>query len=125
MTAAISTHGSLAIGCAVFVALFLYFIPTIVGVDRQVVDLGSVVTINVLLGWTVIGWIVALAMAMRTSVEKAEISQRSAVREEAGISPGAVSPSRQLPLPGWYREAEGGPRRWWDGTQWGPWHAED
>ena len=48
------------------VALGLYFLPTIVAVSRKVPHMGSVVVINLFLGWTFIGWVVALAMAVRS-----------------------------------------------------------
>lgn len=48
------------------VVLALYFIPTIVAYVRHVPNAGSVAVINVFLGWTLIGWVVALAMAVRT-----------------------------------------------------------
>ena len=41
----------------------LYFLPTIIAANRHVPNVGSVVVINIFLGWTLIGWIVALAMA--------------------------------------------------------------
>lgn len=44
----------------------LYFLPTIVATVRGVANTGSVAVINVFLGWTLIGWVVALAMAART-----------------------------------------------------------
>jgi len=44
----------------------LYFIPTIVAVIRKVPNLGSVIIINLFLGWSLIGWVVALAMAARS-----------------------------------------------------------
>jgi hypothetical protein len=46
--------------------LGLYFTPSIVGAVRKVPNTGSVVVLNVFLGWTLIGWVVALAMATRT-----------------------------------------------------------
>ena len=53
---------------AVFgVAAALYFLPTIIGALRHVVNLGSVAAINLLLGWTLIGWAIAMAMALRTN----------------------------------------------------------
>jgi len=55
--------GSLTI---VVVAFGLYFLPTIVGQSRKVANVGSILVINLFLGWTVIGWVVALAMAART-----------------------------------------------------------
>jgi len=42
--------------------LALYFIPTIVGWGHR--NAASVTVINVFLGWTFIGWVVALAMAV-------------------------------------------------------------
>lgn len=43
-----------------------YFLPLIVAGARKVRNLGSVAVVNVFLGWSCIGWIVALAMALRT-----------------------------------------------------------
>lgn len=45
----------------------LYFLPAIVAAARKVSNLGSVFVINLLLGWTFIGWVVALAMAMKST----------------------------------------------------------
>jgi multisubunit Na+/H+ antiporter MnhG subunit len=51
-----------------FIAIVgLYFLPTIVAVSRKVTNQGSVAVINAFLGWTMIGWVIALAMACRTN----------------------------------------------------------
>ena len=34
--------------------------------QRKVTNLGSIAVINVFLGWTLVGWVVALAMAVRS-----------------------------------------------------------
>lgn len=47
------------------ILLVLYFVPTIVAACRDA-HVGSVAVVNVLLGWTFIGWVVAFAMAMGT-----------------------------------------------------------
>lgn len=44
----------------------LYFLPTIVAWRRKVPNVGSVAVINIFLGWTFVGWVVALAMAARS-----------------------------------------------------------
>jgi hypothetical protein len=44
----------------------VYVAPTVVAFRRNVVNKWSVGVINILLGWTLIGWAVALAMAVRT-----------------------------------------------------------
>jgi Superinfection immunity protein len=41
----------------------LYFLPSLIAQSRRRVSPGPTVVVNVFLGWTVIGWIVALAMA--------------------------------------------------------------
>lgn len=59
--------GPVLLGFAIsFGALAAYFAPAIVAVLRRVPNTGSVIVIDLLLGWTVIGWIAALAMACRS-----------------------------------------------------------
>ncbi|WP_201408107.1 superinfection immunity protein [Mycobacterium sp. 5-140-3-2] len=53
----------------VFVALTaltlgFYFLPTIVAAYRSSPNTGSIAVINVFLGWTFIGWVISLAMAV-------------------------------------------------------------
>jgi hypothetical protein len=55
---------------SLLVVLCLYFLPAIVAVTRKVRHQASVVVINLFLGWTFIGWVVALAMACRTRTSK-------------------------------------------------------
>lgn len=43
----------------------LYLLPSIVAEVRKAPNKGSIIVINVLLGWTIVGWVVALAMAAR------------------------------------------------------------
>ena len=47
-----------------FVGL-VYLVPTIVAGVRKVPNAGSVIVLNLLLGWTLIGWVVALVMALQ------------------------------------------------------------
>jgi hypothetical protein len=46
------------------VALFLYLLPTIVAVGRGHHNAGPIVVINLLLGWTFLGWIAALVWSI-------------------------------------------------------------
>jgi multisubunit Na+/H+ antiporter MnhB subunit len=48
---------------ALFVA---YWAPTFIGTLRKVTNTGSIFVVNLFLGWTGIGWIVAMAMAAKT-----------------------------------------------------------
>ena len=43
--------------------LFLYFLPGLVADHRHHHQRGSIWVINLLLGWTLLGWVVALALA--------------------------------------------------------------
>lgn len=45
--------------------VFLYFVPTIVAARRKVASPEVVFWTNFLAGWTIIGWVLALALAMR------------------------------------------------------------
>ena len=44
-----------------------YLLPVLIGAARRVPDLGSVAVVNILLGWTLAGWVIALAMALRSA----------------------------------------------------------
>jgi hypothetical protein len=46
------------------VSLALYFLPTIIVLARRKKNVLGPILVNVLLGWTVIGWIVALIWAL-------------------------------------------------------------
>ncbi|HXW44057.1 MAG TPA: superinfection immunity protein [Streptosporangiaceae bacterium] len=49
----------------VLVVLGLYWLPSIIGYVRQSPAIVNVVVTNALLGWTIVGWYIALAMALR------------------------------------------------------------
>jgi hypothetical protein len=49
-------------GIVILLAIF-YFVPTIIALSRSLPNAGSVVVVNILLGWTFLGWVAALAMA--------------------------------------------------------------
>ena len=43
----------------------LYFLPAIVAFARNKRDSVSILVLNLLLGWTAIGWVIALVWALR------------------------------------------------------------
>lgn len=73
------SSSSVGISGSTIVLVIMYFVPTLVAFSRHVRNAGSVAVINVFLGWTVIGWIIALAMAVRTADQS---SSPSAARED-------------------------------------------
>ena len=50
------------------IAFLIYFIPTFVGWNKK--NINSIFTMNILLGWTFIGWVVALVWAVSKDNEK-------------------------------------------------------
>jgi hypothetical protein len=112
-------------GISVLFLIALYMLPTIIGARRKVVNIGSVAAINILLGWTLIGWAVALAMALRTNPPHA---YRQYWEHQGQRPPGWRPPSRSQPgpsepkphsnRPGWYKDPWGVGERRWDGHYW-------
>lgn len=49
----------------ILVGIVVYWIPTIVAVVRRVPNLGLVIIINLLFGWSIVGWLIALVVAAR------------------------------------------------------------
>lgn len=53
-----------------------YFLPTLIAGIRSVPNKGSVVVLNIFLGWTLLGWVASLAMACRSPEPKNAASNR-------------------------------------------------
>ena len=47
-----------------FFTILLYFLPAIIGRDKR--DAAGIFLLNLFLGWTVIGWVIALIWACST-----------------------------------------------------------
>jgi hypothetical protein len=92
-------------------AIGAYFLPTILAFVRKVPDAGSVLILNLFLGCTIIGWIVALAMAFR------DRPQPPPVRFINGYTP--TPDNVPGPAPGWYPDPYGQATfRYFDGRIW-------
>jgi hypothetical protein len=48
---------------------FVYFLPTFVGQSKR--NAGAIFLLNLLLGWTLVGWVVALVWAMTVDASPA------------------------------------------------------
>jgi hypothetical protein len=46
----------------------LYFLPSIIALARNKRDITAIVLLNFFLGWTAIGWVIALVWAVKTDV---------------------------------------------------------
>jgi hypothetical protein len=58
----------------------LYFAPVIVAAVRAIHNGGGVIVVNVLFGWTLIGWVIALVMAL-TGETQADWEERRAAQK--------------------------------------------
>ena len=50
---------------ALFLVLYIYFLPTITAIKRNSPHKTAVVIVNVLFGFTLVGWVVALLLASK------------------------------------------------------------
>ena len=60
---AMLARGEVEAVAAATISVFLYFVPTVIAVGRRAPNAASVFSVNLLLGWTGVGWLVALFMS--------------------------------------------------------------
>jgi cytochrome c biogenesis protein CcdA len=64
-----------------FVLLFVgllvavYFAPTIIALQRQVPNAAPLIVVNVFFGWTLLGWVLAFAFAVRDVPSRHRVPQ--------------------------------------------------
>lgn len=51
------------------VAGLFYFLPTIIALKRDHRNMAPIAVINLLLGWSLIGWVIALAWSLSSNAE--------------------------------------------------------
>ena len=51
-------------------SVMFYFLPTIVGCISRKINIWSIFILNLLLGWTIIAWIIALIWALNKDIKK-------------------------------------------------------
>lgn len=104
VSAALGTAGPLIAVMMLVAILFgipLYLLPTIIALMRRN-RIAETLVINLFLGWTLVGWVFAMVMAV-SSKTKIVISPVIA----PAARPPVVSPDGKY---------------WWDGTSWQPMH---
>jgi Superinfection immunity protein/Protein of unknown function (DUF2510) len=111
----------------VLFALGFYFLPTIIGAVRKVPNVGSVLVLNLFLGWTLVGWVVSLAMAARSTNVPAQVvvgwsppaGALAAHAQPVQSTPQIASRSTTMPGAQWaadpFRRHQ---LRYWDGQRW-------
>ncbi|MDQ1713401.1 MAG: hypothetical protein QOE45_2851 [Frankiaceae bacterium] len=97
----------------VLVLLVLYFLPTVVAIGRKHHQIAPVVLVNLFLGWTFIGWIVAMVIAASAKRQPVVAQYFGAPGYPPGYPPGyapqGYAPGYQAgyPQPGWGPPAPG------------------
>jgi hypothetical protein len=87
----------------------LYLLPVLLAWARHVPDIGAIAVINILLGWTLAGWVVALALALRSDVRPSPAIQLVQHLPPSPLPPG--SDWAGPPAPPWRRPASAPPLR--------------
>lgn len=64
------------------IILVLYFVPAVTAYENKKKNRKSILVINLFLGWTFIGWIVALAMAVGKDTEKQTFEASKSAADE-------------------------------------------
>lgn len=114
MVSAVDALGGLFLVLLLVVLAGAYFLPSVVAFSRHHHQAGAVFAINLLLGWTLIGWAVALAMALSAHRQPPVIVSQY-VAGSGGVDMVAA---------GWYPDPAGSGRlRYWTGREWGPMQA--
>lgn len=98
-----------------------YLLPWAIATTRGRPNHGAIALINLLLGWSLIGWIVALVMACQSHqvvgqapVTTFVVAQQFPNAHFAGSPP----PVTTAPPAGWYPSPSGQGQQYWDGAAW-------
>jgi len=110
-----SSGAVVAIAWVVAVLTLGYMLPWAIAASRGKANQAAVGLINLFLGWSLIGWIVAMVMACQAhQVASGGTTTVIVAQHFAGVQPTAPA--------GWYPLPTGG-RRYWDGAAWTDHHA--
>jgi len=95
-----------------------YMLPWAIAVTRGRSNHGAIGLINLFLGWSVIGWIVAMVMACQAHQVVGPGGQATVVVAQHFSSHPVGAPSSGLAPAGWYPSPDGRGRRYWSGVAW-------
>jgi hypothetical protein len=96
-------------------------LPWAIAVTRGRSNMAAIGVLNLLLGWSLIGWIVSLVMACQSHSPlmsgmpvNVVVAQQFPNAQFAGGPP----PVQVQPPAGWYPSPDGYGRQYWDGQTW-------
>ncbi|MCE9560414.1 MAG: superinfection immunity protein [Planctomycetes bacterium] len=84
VTAGAAATGIFGLSCLAFGALALvpYFFPSIIAMFRKHPNIAPILVVNIFLGWSIVGWVVALAWAF--TAQEGQSKRKSGYRESTG-----------------------------------------
>lgn len=89
--------GAIAVIFFLAIALGLYFLPTIIAASKKRSNTGAIFALNLLLGWMLIGWVVALVWALTQAQNQQPIVQ---FYNQQGYGNGYPQPQQPQLYPG-------------------------
>jgi hypothetical protein len=101
---------ALVVSWVVAVVTGFYMLPWAIAVTRGKSNQWAIFAGNLLLGWTIVGWIVALVKACGAHQLAYPAPQQYIAISQVAAPNG--------PQPGWYPLADGSGSRYWDGRAW-------
>jgi hypothetical protein len=69
-------------GFLIVIAVFIYFVPSIIAYRKKKRDVTPILLINIFLGWTLIGWVVALIWAVSSEKKITDREKMLQLQEE-------------------------------------------
>ncbi|WP_336921013.1 superinfection immunity protein [Aquipuribacter sp. SD81] len=103
--------GHIAIAWVITVLTLGYMLPWAIAATRQRSNVGAIALLNVLVGWTFIGWVAALVMSCMSD-PVATLAAPTYVQVNVPVAPPAPAWA-----PGWYPDGQGDVR-YFDGRAW-------
>ena len=70
---------------SISVAIFIYVLPSIVAFNRTHQNRVAILWLNILLGWSLVGWVIALVWALTANTETKKTYKSSANEPEDGL----------------------------------------
>ena len=69
------------------ILVFIYILPAVIANNRNVKNQGLILLVNVLLGWTLLGWVLVFIWAIVEKEDPALVTEPKAAPEPAAAAP--------------------------------------
>jgi hypothetical protein len=64
-------NDSVMTGLLILMGLVIYFVPTFIARSKKKRNAAAIFALNLFLGWTLVGWVIALVWALMVEPDKA------------------------------------------------------